>query len=315
MTDNKKCLFCYEPVVDPELIYHPKCCKKIFDSKLPPEIDFNLGDINEMALRYIGKNLSVTGVQPKMSLETERVGQNKFRLTVVGLWGSYIFKPPFEKYPDLPQNEDLTMHLAEIAGIKTARHSLIPLKSGEFAYISKRFDRQNGIKLGMEDMAQLTEVLTARKYKGSYEKIGKIIAKYSDFPGNDLVSFYELTLFSFLTGNADMHLKNFSLLRSVHNEISLSPAYDLVNTKIVIPDDPEDLALTLNGKKSNLKLKDFISFAGSLNIDRNTVHKIHNKFAALQSKFFEMIEKSFLNEIEKETYRKIIVGQMQKVYS
>ena len=315
MTNNRKCLFCYEPVLEPELIYHPKCSKEIFDSKVLPEIDFNLGDIEKLALIYLGKNLSVTGVQPKMSLEAERIGKNRLRLTVVGLWGSYIFKPPFEKYHDLPQNEDLTMHLAEVAGIKTARHSLIPLKSGELACISKRFDRQNGIKLCLEDMAQLTEVLTARKYKGSYEKTGKIITKYSDFPGNDLVSFYELTLFSFLTGNADMHLKNFSLLRSVNNEISLSPAYDLVNTKLIITDDPEDLALTLNGKKSNLKLKDFISFADSLSIDRNITHKIHNKFAALQSKFSDMIEKSFLNETDKESYRKIILGQMQKVFS
>jgi serine/threonine-protein kinase HipA len=252
----------------------------------------------------------MTGVQPKLSLEGERVGTNKTRLTFVGLWGAYILKPPFAKYPNLPQNEDLTMHLAEIANIKTAEHSLIPLKSGELAYIAKRFDRQNGVKLFMEDMAQLTGVMTERKYRGSHEKIGKIIAKYSDFPGNDLVSFYELTLFSFLIGNADMHLKNFSLLRSVNNEISLSPAYDLVNTKIIIPDDPEDIALTVNGKKSNLKIKDFFRFAESLNIDKNTVVRIHNKFYSLKDKFFEMIGKSFLTEEEQEKYRKTILQQI-----
>lgn len=314
MTNNRKCLFCYEPVFEPELIYHPKCSKKILDSKVPPEIDFNLGDIEELALKYLGKNLSVTGVQPKMSLETERIGKNRLRLTVVELWGSYIFKPPFEKYHDLPQNEDLTMHLAEVAGIKTARHSLIPLKSGELAYISKRFDRQNGIKLCLEDMAQLTEVLTNRKYKGSYEKIGKIIAKYSDFPGNDLVSFYELTLFSFLTGNADMHLKNFSLLRSVNNEISLSPGYDLLNTKIVIPEDSEELALTLNEKKSNFRPKDFFTFAESLKIDKNTIIKIHNQFESLKEKFFEMIGKSFMNVEVQEKYKNIILKQMERLW-
>ncbi len=313
MNDTKRCLLCYELLTESHLLYHTKCCSKFFGSKIPPEIDFDLDEIEKMALKYLGKNWSMTGVQPKLSLETEKVGKSHFRLTITGLWGTYIFKPPFSKYPNMPQNEDITMHLAEIAGIKTAQHTLIPLKSGELAYIAKRFDRQNGVKLCMEDMAQLTEVLTNRKYKGSYEKIGKIIAKYSDFPGNDLISFYELILFSFLTGNADMHLKNFSLLRSVNNEISLSPAYDLVNTKIIIHDDPEDLALTLNGKKSNLKLKDFILFADSLNIDRNTIHKIHNKFESLKDKFFEMIQKSFLNEEEQESYKNIILRQMERV--
>lgn len=314
MSDTKRCLLCYELLTESHLLYHTKCCNKFFGSKNPPEIDFDLDEIEKMALKYLGKNWSMTGVQPKLSLETEKVGKSHFRLTITGLWGTYIFKPPFSKYPNMPQNEDITMHLAEIAGIKTAQHTLIPLKSGELAYIAKRFDRQNGVKLCMEDMAQLTEVLTNRKYKGSYEKIGKIIAKYSDFPGNDLISFYELILFSFLTGNADMHLKNFSLLGSVNNEISLSPAYDLVNTKIIIHDDPEDLALTLNGKKSNLKLKDFILFADSLNIDRNTIHKIHNKFESLKDKFFEMIQKSFLNEEEQESYKNIILRQMERVF-
>lgn len=313
MNDTKRCLLCYELLTESHLLYHTKCCSKFFGSKIHPEIDFDLDEIENMALKYLGKNWSMTGVQPKLSLEREKVGKNHFRLTITGLWGTYIFKPPFAKYPNLPQNEDITMHLAEIAGLKTAQHTLIPLKSGELAYIAKRFDRQNGVKLCMEDMAQLTEVLTNRKYKGSYEKIGKIIAKYSDFPGNDLISFYELILFSFLTGNADMHLKNFSLLGSVNNEISLSPAYDLVNTKIIIPDDPEDLALTLNGKKSNLKLKDFILFADSLNIERNTIHKIHNKFESLKDKFFELIHKSFLNEEEQEIYKNIILRQMERV--
>lgn len=308
------CLLCYELLTESGLLYHTKCCNKFFGSKVPPEIDFDLDEIEKMALKYLGKNWSLTGVQPKLSLERERVGKNKFRLTITGLWGTYIFKPPFAKYPNMPQNEDITMHLAEIAGLKTAQHALIPLNSGELAYITKRFDRQNGVKLCMEDMAQLTEVLTSRKYKGSYEKIGKIIAKYSDFPGNDLVSFYELVLFSFLTGNADMHLKNFSLLRSINNEITLAPGYDLLNTKIVIPDDPEDLALTLNGKKSNFRPKDFFTFAESLKIDKNTIIKIHNKFESLIDQFFKMIEKSFLKEEEQERYKNIILKQMERVW-
>lgn len=133
----------------------------------------------------------------------------------------------------MPEVEDLTMHLSELIGIKTAGHLLIKLRSGELAYISKRFDRLKSEKLHLEDMAQITEMLTERRYSSPMEKVGKAILKHSDYAGNDVIRFFQLTLFCFITGNADMHLKNFSLLTNLDGKIILSPAYDLLSTKIL----------------------------------------------------------------------------------
>ncbi|MCZ2268730.1 MAG: HipA domain-containing protein [Ignavibacteriales bacterium] len=152
---------------------------------------------------------------------------------MVGLWGNYILKPPVEQFPEMPEVEDLTMHLSELIGIKTAEHLLIKLRSGELAYISKRFDRLKSEKLHLEDMAQITEMLTERRYSSPMEKVGKAILKHSDYAGNDVIRFFQLTLFCFITGNADMHLKNFSLLTNLDGKIILSPAYDLLSTKIL----------------------------------------------------------------------------------
>lgn len=133
----------------------------------------------------------------------------------------------------MPEVEDLTMHLSELIGIKTAEHLLIKLRFGELAFISKRFDRLKSEKLHLEDMAQITEKLTERKYSNPMEKVGKAILKHSDYAGNDVIRFFQLTLFCFITGNADMHLKNFSLLTNLDGKIILSPAYDLLSTKIL----------------------------------------------------------------------------------
>ena len=260
----KNCLFCYLPLEDNENDFHPSCSKKFFGKEIPPEIDFGLSEIGELAIKVLGKSVALTGVQSKLSLEIIKDKTRKDKFTIVGLWGGFILKPPNERFPEMPEVEDLTMHLSELVEIKTAEHPLIRLKSGELAYISKRFDRVKSAKLHLEDMAQITEMLTERKYSGSMEKVGKAILKHSDYSGNDAIRFFELTLFCFITGNADMHLKNFSLLRNQDNEITLSPAYDLLSTKILMPEDKEELALTLNGKKNNLRKKDFDLFAEKL---------------------------------------------------
>ena len=211
--------------------------------------------MERLAKELIQSQKAVTGVQAKISLHItghSKEGTEK-RFTIVGLWGGYILKPPTSLCSQLPEVEDLTMHLASIARIKTAPHSLIRLQSGNLAYITKRIDRKDKRKLPMEDMCQLTERMTEDKYHGSYEQIAKTILKYSRTPGLDVVNFFELVLFSFLTGNADMHLKNFSLLEQENLGMTLSPAYDLVNTTLVNPADEEELALTLNGKKKKIK--------------------------------------------------------------
>jgi len=309
-----KCLYCYNDLEENEADYHNKCCKTFFGTNTPPQIPFGLNEIKELAIQVLGKNISVTGVQPKLSLETQKKAQDGTRLTIVGLWGNYILKPPIEKYPSMPENEDLTMHLAEQLKIKTAKHTLVRLKSGELAYLTKRFDREKKSKLHVEDMAQLTETLTEYKYKGSMEKIGKVIKQYSTYPGIDLLAFYELALFSFITGNADMHLKNFSLMYLPDDEISLSPAYDLLSTKLLIKEDNEEMALPLNGKKSNFKKEDFVQFAEYLGINKTRIQNVHKKFEANIQAIRSIIQKSFLPDPVKLEYENLLVERTIRVF-
>jgi serine/threonine-protein kinase HipA len=302
----KKCLYCYLPLKEGDVDFHLGCSKKFFGTEIIPEIDFGLDEIDSLALKVLGRSVVLTGVQPKLSIELSKGKKGKNRLTIVGLWGNYILKPPFERFPEMPEVEDLTMHLSELLGIKTAEHSLIRLKSGELAYISKRFDRLKSSKLHLEDMAQITEILTERKYSGSMEKVGKAILKYSDYSGNDALRFFELTLFCFITGNADMHLKNFSLLKNLDKEITLSPAYDLLSTKILMPEDKEELALTLNGKKNNLRKKDFELFAEKLGVTQKIKDVIINKFFSSQQTLDKTIDASFLKDETKILYKELI---------
>jgi serine/threonine-protein kinase HipA len=235
------------------------------------------------------------------------------RFTIVGLWGGYILKPPTALYPQLPEVEDVTMHLAQLAKIKTAPHSLIRLQSGNLAYVTKRIDRTKKGKLAMEDMCQLTERLTEDKYHGSYEQIGKAIQKHSATPGLDVVNFFELVLFSFLTGNADMHLKNFSLLEQLRLGMTLSPAYDLVNTALVNPADEEEMALTLNGRKKKLKKQDFITAMNTLMVEKKQQENIFNKMAKALPKWQEMIDRSFMSNEFKEQYKTILKERMNRL--
>lgn len=297
-----KCLYCYNKLEGGEKDFHPVCSKKFFGSQIPPLVDLDMKKIKELAVEALGKSISVPGVQPKLSLDFKGKGGKENRLTIVGLWGRFILKPHFNEYPEMPELEDVTMHLSELLNINTAEHSLIKLKSGELAYISKRFDRTKNGKLHVEDMAQLTGTLTENKYRSSMEKVGNVILKYSSYPGIDAIRLFELTLFSFITGNSDMHLKNFSLIRNEDNEIMLSPAYDLLSTKLLIPKDKEDLALPLNGKKNNFKKKDFDLFASQLGINETALKKIYLRFGDLFQEMKTLINKSFLSKEMKEKY-------------
>lgn len=309
----KNCLYCYLPLDDNEKDFHPHCNRKFFGTEIPPEIDFGLNEIDELALKILGRSVTLTGVQPKLSVELSKEKKGKNRFTIVGLWGNYILKTPLLRFPEMPEVEDLTMHLSELVGIKTAEHSLIRLKSGELAYISKRFDRLKSTKLHLEDMAQITEMLTERKYSGSMEKVGKAILKYSDYSGNDALRFFELTLFCFITGNADMHLKNFSLLKNLDEEISLSPAYDLLSTKILMSEDKEELALTLNGKKNNLRKKDFELFAEKLGVTQKIKDVIINKFFSSHQTLNKTIDASFLRDETKSLYKELIEQRLDRL--
>ena len=309
----KKCLSCYKELAENETDFHSKCSKKIFGSTTPPLIEFDSKQLEELAKKLIVKSVAVTGVQPKLSLNLISDINKQSRFTIVDLEGNYILKPASKEYIDLPENEDLTMHLAELVKIKTAKHTLIRLKSGELAYLTKRFDRKNEDKIAVEDFCQLTENLTEHKYRGSIEKIGKLIYQLTKNSGFEAQKLFEIVLFNYLTANADMHLKNYSLIENDFNEYELSPAYDLLNTLLLIPDDKEESALTINGKKNRLKVEDFNQLAKSLKIPDKSVESIYKKFIKIKPKWIDFVEISFLNKDTKQAYIDTLNARFNKL--
>jgi serine/threonine-protein kinase HipA len=311
----RRCLYCYKSLSAGELDFHRACSKKMFGQSLPPEFPYSEDQLEKLAEEVIKTSTTVTGVQPKLSLHlsTEKEPKAASKFTIVGLWGGYILKPPTPNYEQLPEVEDLTMHLASIVKINVVPHSLIRLKSGSLAYITKRIDRVKKEKLQMEDMCQLTERLTEDKYNGSYEQIGKAILKYSTNPGLDLVNFFEVVMFSYLTGNADMHLKNFSLIQQGDSGMALSPAYDLVATKIVNPADDEELALTLNGKKKKIKKADFVAAFNTLRLDKKQQDNIFKKMIKAKAAWIDKINVSFLSQDFKDQYEELLDRQLEKI--
>lgn len=291
-----RCLYCYRELNENEHDFHASCAKKFFGTPEAPIMEYTRADMDRLAENIIRSQTTLTGVQPKLSLNLQN-HEGTRKLTIVGLWGAYIFKPQTDDYPQLPEIEDLTMHLAEIAGIKTAQHCLIRLADDSLGYLTKRMDRDDqGNKLAMEDFCQLTERQTEYKYRSSYEQIAKAITKYSSTPQLGLVNFYETVIFSWLTGNNDMHLKNFSLLSTEVGHYGLSPAYDMVNAAIVNPKDKEELALTLNGKKSRIGIDDFKLAAKKSEIPEKVIYRLFAHFRKCLPQWETMIRESFLTE-------------------
>lgn len=307
-----KCLYCYQRLEEGQRDFHPNCARKFFGTKDAPILEYKHDDLNQLAEQVIRAQTSLTGVQPKLSLNLNKHdGCN--RLTIVGLWGDYIFKPQTEAYPQLPENEDLTMHLAEVAKIKVVPHSLIRLSDGKLGYITKRIDRtKNGEKIDMEDMCQLTLHPTEYKYKSSYEQIARTITKYSSTPKLDLTNYMQLLLYCFVTGNNDMHLKNFSLYRP-EKDYLLAPAYDLLNTTIVNPKDKEELALSLSGRKTKLRVADFLNTARTIGLEESVVLRLINGLQKALPKWQVLIQSSFLDENMKKAYQELIMSRLSRL--
>ena len=312
-----RCLICYKATgKDSAIDFHEKCSQKIFKTAKPPRLDYSLKEINDLATELVKRRVAVTGVQPKLSLSLESRPQAEKRLTIVGLWeGLYVLKPPSEDFFELPQNEDLSMHLAQIAGIKTAPHCLIKFKSGELAYLSARFDRyvkRNKVyKIHQEDMCQITGLLTENKYNSSMEQVARAVNKYTTNKGLELLELVKVSLFSFLIGNSDMHLKNFSLVYKSDGSTELSPAYDLLATKLVMPDDLEESALTICGKKNRLSRQDFKRFAEYCKINDKAYENLLKKFENSLPNFKKMISMSFLSDCGAQKYLDIVSERAQ----
>lgn len=306
-----RCLYCYQELGEGETDFHPQCGKKIFGSKTVPLLPYTKADIKQLAEQVIRSQTTLTGVQAKLPLDISSSPNQPQRFTIVGLWGRYILKPQTEQFKYMPEVEDLTMHLAELAKVNVVPHSLIRFADGELAYITKRIDRTaKGEKLPMEDMCQLSERLTEYKYKGSYEKIAKIIMQYSSVPKLDVINFWEQVVFSWLTGNADMHLKNFSLYSQRKGYYSLTPGYDMISTALLMPEDTEELALTLNGKRRKIKRSDFEVAMNSCSLEKKIIDNLFSKFTKVAEKWLEFIDISFLPKEMKQQYKLIITRKL-----
>lgn len=310
------CLCCGKPLRTPdETGWHKACIKRFFGTTKLPEIEIDDKTLNLLATETTNKGFTVPGVQKKLSLHLVS-DRRKPRLTLVNYPTGYILKPQVSEFEALPESEQLIMTMADMAGISTVPHALIKGNAG-LAYITKRVDRNltdDKIEmLAMEDFCQLDLRLTEDKYRGSYERCAKIIKQYSSRVGIDMAEFYIRLVFCFIVGNSDMHLKNFSLIETAEGsgEYVLSPAYDLLPVNANMPADKEQFALAMNGKKMNIRKGDFLKFADTCGIARQTAEKLIENLVKLTPKWIAMCEKSLLTDKLKDRLKKIITERTE----
>ena len=317
-----KCLCCdkkFTQKASPEELesgWHKECVKAFFGSQKLPVLDISEETLKRLAEESTNKGFTVPGVQKKLSLHLTE--ENSPRLTLVNYPTGYILKPQTEEYETLPEAEYLVMQMAKQIGIKTVPFALIKMNGhGDLAYITKRIDRitVDGKKqmLAMEDFCQLEERLTEDKYKGSYERCAKVIQKYSSMAKFDLTELYLRLVFSFVVGNSDMHLKNFSLIEKAEgsNEYVLSAAYDLLPVNAIIPEDEEEFALTMFKKKRKIRRKDFLLFAEEIGIEQKSAEKMIAKVIKAKDNFIAMCEESYLLVSVKERLIKLIENRVE----
>ena len=301
-----KCLYCYQELEAGQVDIHPACARKFFGRDTVPILPYTRENMSELARQVIRSSASVTGVQAKMSLDVNRGGKDEpAKFTIVGLWGKYIFKPQSSKYPCLPELEDLTMKMAEAAHIRTARHTLIRMADGELGYLTLRMDRgRKGEKISMLDMCQLTNRLTEHKYYGTYQQLADVIKKYSSVPMLDVQRYWEVVLFSWITGNSDMHCKNFSLIETGNGEYALAPAYDLLAVLLADPADTEEMAMsfTVGGAKSGFDRSAFMTAFTQSGIPATVADKMIKRMKGYLPRWKELIGQSFLPEKMKADY-------------
>ena len=312
-----KCLYCYRELEKGQVDYHPACARKFFGSEKAPILPYTRDNMSELAHQVIRTSASVTGVQAKMSLDVNRGEKNEpAKFTIVGLWGKYIFKPQSGRYPCLPELEDLTMKMAEVARIRTARHTLIRLADGELGYLTLRMDRgRKGEKISMLDMCQLTNRLTEHKYYGTYQQLAETIKKYSSAPMLDVQRYWEVVLFSWITGNSDMHCKNFSLIDTGDGEYALAPAYDLLAVLLADPNDTEEMAMsfTVGGNKSGFDRNTFMTAFMQSGIPVAVAEKLIERMKGYIPEWKVIIGQSFLPEKMKTDYCQLLDRRVERL--
>lgn len=300
----KHCPITYEPISD-ESDYSPRGLK-LLDRKLLAlaPLDNTAAEQRQQALDRAGK-MSIQGIQLKLSAVL-KVSEGRFE--VVDRNGRFILKPPSPDYPELPENEDLTMRLAEVVGIEVPLHGLIHARDGSLTYFIKRFDREGRQeRTPLEDFAQLSGASRETKYESSMEKVAAIVERFCTFPAIERVKLFERTLFSFLIGNEDMHLKNFSLI-SRDGRVDLSPAYDLLNSTIALKNPKEEMALPIHGKKSKLTRNDLFKYFAEerLQINGRILNELAERFKTAFPVWDELIADSFLSSEGKVSYSEVL---------
>ncbi len=280
-----------------------KFLKRMFNSSRWPIIDFDLGDLSRQAQKLTGK-LSISGVQPKLSVMLDK--KNNI-LVPAAEGGAYILKPQTLDFPNIPENEQCCMDIAEKLNINVPLHCLIPLKDNSLAYVVKRFDREKGVKIHQEDFAQVLEYTD--KYTGSVEQIGRRLKEISSAPGYDVQLFFERVILNFIIGNGDAHLKNYSISYLDKDNIRLTPAYDIVCSKLVIPNE-EDSAIAINGKKNKLERGDFDKLADYFNIP---IKVRYEKFEKKLDVIRKIIETSKIDKEKQEEFLEIVKERMSRI--
>lgn len=297
-----RCPISYEECDD--MKYSSKGLKKLSPKlKVLNDFPYSAEEQIKEALARAAK-MSIQGVQPKLSA---RLNIKNEIFEIVDTGGRYIFKPQTGSYKEVPENEDLTMRLAKLINIEIPLHGLLYSKDGSMTYFIKRFDRVGrNKKVAVEDFAQLSGKDRETKYDSSMEKVVSVIEEFCTFPALEKLRFFNLTLFNFLVGNEDMHLKNFSLIRR-EMKVELSPAYDLLNSTIVINSE-EELALPLNGKKNKLRKDDFFEYFAKkrLELTQKSIIQTVRRISEAYPKWIDLIQKSFLSAEMKERYIELL---------
>ncbi len=308
-----KCLYCYKELdANDTGDYHSKCIKAFYGTKAAPALPYRLDEMEKLAKEAVELSVTVPGVQPKLSLgwlKNRLEDGHNGRLTIMdALEGMYILKPQNTKYQQMPENEHLSMKLAELFKIEVVPSNMIRLASGELCYITKRIDRKkDNSKIHMIDFLQILEL--ENKYLGTMENLGKTIGELSVNTLMDKLRFFELALFNFIIGNNDMHLKNFSMWLSEMGWV-LSPAYDLLNVKIILPSDKDDTALLLGGKMRNFNKGYFDRFGAVLELNDKQINSTYKMLDNWLPKAIQLIDASFLNDKNKLYYKELIITRV-----
>jgi len=255
--------------------------------------------------------MSIQGVQPKLSV---RLNLKKQIFEIVDTGGRYILKPQTQNYREVPENEDVTMRLADLIGIEVPLHGLVYSKDGTMTYFIRRFDRVGrNKKMPVEDFAQLSGKARDTKYDSSMEQIISLIEQFCTFPAIEKLKLLNLTLFNYLVGNEDMHLKNFSVIRR-DMKVELSPAYDLLNSTIIL-NSREELALPLGGKKNKLKKDDFFVYFAKerLELTQKSIDQTVSRIVNVFPKWTDLIQKCFLSDSMKTQYKNLLNERFNKL--